>query len=123
MGLFRKHGKHETMSEFRKRMQKSLATTSKQLIWFYAVLGAVWISLSYVLAFMGKDQIAESLSGTVCTVIIGSLVTYLVTSTTENIFKYNDFKGRLPSLPDQSDDANPDEPGEGDVDIGAAEPD
>lgn len=98
MGLFkRKHGKYEDISEFRQRLYRTLATTSKQLVWIYTVFGIIWISLSYLLAFMGKDQIAESLSSTVCNVIIGSLSVYLITSTTENIFKYNDFGGKLPS--------------------------
>ena len=88
------------MSVFRERMAKTLATTSKQLIWFFSINGAIWIWCSYILAFMGKDQVVESLSSTVCTVIIGTLVAYLVTSTVENVFHYNDFGGRLPSKPE-----------------------
>lgn len=44
-----------------------------RLLW----LGCLWITLSYVLAFLGKDQIAESLSQTVATVIIATILGYL----------------------------------------------
>ena len=44
-----------------------------RLLWF----GCIWISLSYVLAFLGREQIAESLSTTVATVIIATILGYL----------------------------------------------
>lgn len=42
---------------------------------------------------MGKDQIAESLSSNVCTVIIGQIIAYFLTKTVENVFKNNNFGG------------------------------
>ena len=102
----RKKGKYEEtpltekeMSQFKMRLYRTLATTSKQLIWFYAINGVAWIWCSYILAFLGKEQIAEALSSTVCEVIVGTSITYLVTSTVESVFKYNDFNGRLKSKP------------------------
>lgn len=96
MGLFRKKAKpkhaeitEKELSQFQLRLYKTLATTSKQLIWFFAINGVLWIWCSYILAFIGKEQIAESLSSTVCQVIIGTCVAYLVTSTVENVSKYN----------------------------------
>lgn len=47
-----------------------------RLLWF----GCIWISLSYVLAFLGAVQIAESLSSTVATVIIATILGYLCKS-------------------------------------------
>ena len=47
-----------------------------RLLWF----GCIWISLSYVLAFLGMEQIAESLSETVATVIIATILGYLCKS-------------------------------------------
>ncbi len=44
-----------------------------RLLW----LGCVWITLSYVLAFLGAMQIAESLSSTVASVIIATVLGYL----------------------------------------------
>ncbi|MBQ8249065.1 MAG: hypothetical protein IJY93_04185 [Clostridia bacterium] len=47
-----------------------------RLLWF----SCIWISLSYVLAFLGKEQIAESLSETVATVIVATVLGYLCKS-------------------------------------------
>ena len=47
-----------------------------RLLW----LGCVWITLSYVLAFLGAVQIAESLSSTVASVIIATILGYLCKS-------------------------------------------
>lgn len=103
MNLLKKDkGKREItkkeLTQFQMRLYKTLATTSKQLIWLFAINGVIWIWCSYVLAFLGKDQIAESLSSTVCQVIIGTVGAYLVTSTIENVFKFNTFGGRIPTI-------------------------
>ena len=47
-----------------------------RLLWF----GCICISMSYVLAFLGKEQIAESLSETVATVIIATIIPYFCKS-------------------------------------------
>ena len=81
------------MSIFKKtgdRLHNALGTTTKQLIWFYTINGTAMIWCSYVLAFMGKDQIAEALSSNVCTVVIGQIGFYLVSKTVENVFQYNE---------------------------------
>lgn len=44
-----------------------------RLLWF----GCFWITLSYILAFIGAVQIAESLSSTVATVIVSTILGYL----------------------------------------------
>lgn len=93
MSLLRKKKKKETPGAFASALAKTLATTSKQLVWVYAINSVLWIWCSYLLAFMNKYQIAETLSSTVCTIVIGQLAFYLVTSTVENIFKYNDIFG------------------------------
>lgn len=79
--------------EYRKKaFRNTLASTSKQLLWMFSINGVLWIWCSYVLAFMDKVQIAESLSSNVCTVVLGQIGFYLISKTTENIFKYNEFK-------------------------------
>lgn len=73
----------------------NLMSTTKQLVWLFSINGILWIWCSYVLAFMDKIQIAESLSSNVCTVVIGQMAMYLITKTVENVFRYNDkFGGR-----------------------------
>lgn len=86
----RKEKRAMTSEKIRQRLVNNLMTTTKQLIWFYTINGTIWIYCSYVLAFQGRDQIAESLSSNVCTVIIGSIGFYLISKTVENVFRYND---------------------------------
>ena len=71
----------------------NLMSTTKQLIWLFSINGILWIWCSYILAFMDKIQIAESLSSNVCTIVIGQMAMYLVTKTVENVFRYNDKLG------------------------------
>jgi len=80
-------------SRFANALAKSFATTSKQLVWVYTINGIAWIWCSYILAFMGREQIAEALSSNVCSVVIGQIGFYMVTKTIENIFKYNNVIG------------------------------
>lgn len=65
-------------------------TTSKKIVWFLLINGILWVWASYLLAYLGKDQIAESLSSTICTVILGDVIGYFIKSTIENISKYTD---------------------------------
>lgn len=48
----------------------------------------VWVYLSYVLALLGRTDIAEQLSITVVKVIIYTFIPYLCKALFENIFKY-----------------------------------
>lgn len=75
------------------QMLNTLCTTSKQLVWLFSINGILWIWCSYVLAFLDKDQIAESLSSSVCTIVLGQIGMYLISKTIENVFKYNNFGG------------------------------
>lgn len=49
-------------------------------------IGMMWCS--YILAWFGRGDIAESLSQTIATTVIGVTIPYLVTKTIENISKY-----------------------------------
>ena len=49
-------------------------------------IGMMWFS--YVLAWYGKTDIAESLSNTVASSIVAVVIPYLITKTIENISKY-----------------------------------
>ncbi len=44
--------------------------------------------LSYVLAWFGKTDIAEELSKTIVTAVIGVVIPYLITKTIANVSKY-----------------------------------
>ena len=49
-------------------------------------IGMMWCS--YVLAWHGKETIAESLSNTVASSIVAVVIPYLITKTIENVSKY-----------------------------------
>lgn len=97
MFFFKRKGKRikipESRAAFYDRLARTLATTSKQLIWILTINGILWIWTSYILAFIGREQIAESLSTNVCTVVLGGIVTYIISSAVTNIFRYNEKLG------------------------------
>lgn len=78
--------KKRRRNRFRKQ-RKWLNTFTKiaiTAILFFALLD---LQLTYVLAFMGKDQIAESLSSDIATTIVGVMVGYFLKSLFETFFE------------------------------------
>lgn len=72
-----------------------------RLLWF----GCIWITWSYVLATIGKDSIAESLSQTVAKVIIATVISYMTKAFFETYSeKHNELKRQ--ELTHDSDDIN-----------------
>ena len=61
-------------------LERKKTTFTKKWVSRLLWLGCVWITLSYVLAFIGAVQIAESLSSTVASVIIATILGYLCKS-------------------------------------------
>jgi hypothetical protein len=53
--------------------------------------GTIWIYLSYLLAYVGKEEIAETLSKTVVIEILGITIIYAVKSLCENLSKNNNW--------------------------------
>lgn len=51
-------------------------TTTKRLVWLCVVNGICWVWCSYLLAYLGRTAIAESLSRTAITEIIGVVLVY-----------------------------------------------
>ena len=64
-------------------------TTMKKIVWVCLVNGFVWVWCSYILAYLDKPQIAESLSQVAVTEIIGVTLAYAVKSVVENLSKNN----------------------------------
>ena len=63
--------------------------TTKRVIWVCLLNGIAWVWCSYVLAYMDKVQIAESLSQVAVTEIIGVVLAYCIKSSVENLSKNN----------------------------------
>lgn len=51
-------------------------TTTKRLVWFCVGNGIAWVWCSYILAFLGRYAIAESLSTAAVTEILGVVLVY-----------------------------------------------
>lgn len=66
-------------------------TFMKVMTFIVIIHGIIMVTLSYVLAFMDKITIAENLSQTVVTEIVGPFTVYGITKTIENVSKYNDW--------------------------------
>ena len=68
--------------------------TMKRIIWVCLLNGIAWVWCSYILAWMDKVQIAESLSQVAVTEIIGVVLAYALKSAVENLSKYNRWPDR-----------------------------
>lgn len=66
-------------------------TTTKLVVWACLFNGFAWVWCSYLLAYLGRAEIAESLSKVAITEIIGVVLVYSVKSLAENISKNNDW--------------------------------
>ena len=61
----------------------------KVIVLFCLCNGIAWVWCSYILAWQGKEQIAESLSQVALTEIIAVVVVYAAKSVFENLSKNN----------------------------------
>lgn len=62
---------------------KEKVQCTKLITGIILAVGFLFIQESYILAFLGKEQIADGLSQTVATVIIGTVLGYLIKSYSE----------------------------------------
>ena len=67
--------------------KKWLQTFSTKAVAIILVVSLIDLQLSYVLAFMGKEQIAESLSSEIASVIVGVMVGYFMKALFETFFE------------------------------------
>ena len=70
-------------------MTKKEKTTSKAVVWCCLLNGVAWVWCSYLLAYLGRSEIAESLSKVALTEIVAVVFTYSVKSLFENLSKNN----------------------------------
>lgn len=66
---------------------KWLATFSKKAVALILVVSLIDLQLSYILAFMGKEQIAETLSSTITETIVGVMLGYFLKALFETFFE------------------------------------
>ena len=83
-----------------KRFKKEKMETTKKVIWICLINGFAWVWCSYVLAYLDKVQIAESLSQVAVTEIIGVVLAYCIKSAVENLSKNNHWPDKQLPSPD-----------------------
>ena len=64
-----------------------LKTFTKKSVTAILVAALLDLQLSYILAFMGKDQIAEQLSSTIVEMVIGVMLGYFLKALFETFFE------------------------------------
>ncbi len=64
-------------------------TTMKKVVWVCLGNGIAWVWCSYLLAYLKREDIAESLSNTAVKEIVGVVLVYAVKSLIENLSKNN----------------------------------
>ena len=67
---------------------------SKKIICWYLGNSTIWIYFSYALAFLGKEEIAESLTKQIVVSIAAVFIPYAAKSVFENLSKHNSWPDR-----------------------------
>ena len=73
----------------------------KVIVWVCLLNGLAWVWCSYILAWMGREQIAESLSQVALTEIIGVVLVYAIKAAVENLSKNNSWPDKQPPSSDE----------------------
>ena len=85
---------------FKKLREAWVDTYTKRIVTLITVNAIGWVWASYILAYLGRYQIAENLAREVVTAIIAVVLTYSVKSLAENVSK-NGFKGKQAKTEDK----------------------
>ena len=75
----------------RKGAREKRGETMKAVVWFCVVNGCGWVWCSYLLAYLGRAEIAQSLSQVALTEIVAVVLAYALKSLTENLSKHNNW--------------------------------
>ena len=84
-----KHQKPALVLTRRRRnsYRRWLSTFTKRAVAAILVVSLIDLQLSYVLAFMGEAQIAESLSSTIASTVVGVMLGYFLKALFETFFE------------------------------------
>lgn len=83
---------------------KWLQTFSKRAVAIILVVSLIDLQLSYILAFMGKEQIAETLSSEIASVIIGVMLGYFMKALFETFFEKREERLNKSSSQDETEE-------------------
>ena len=79
-----------------------LKTFTKKAVAIILVVSLVDLQLSYVLAFMGQVQIAESLSSTIASTVVGVMLGYFFKALFETFFEKREERLKPESEPEEN---------------------
>lgn len=100
-------GTMTTSDNTSKKVKDSFSTYTKRIVSLILIFCIICMVLTYILAFMGRDQIAESLSTTIAQTILGTILGYMLKSYNESKqIENNTFKKAelIASIDDFDDD-------------------
>lgn len=85
--------------------KKWLTTFTKTAVTVILVVCLLDLQLSYVLAFMGREIIAESLSSTIAETVIGVMIGYFIKALFETFLEEREkrLRGKDPESSDEDD--------------------
>lgn len=75
----------------RKGARERRQETMKGILWFCVVNGCGWVWCSYLLAYLGRIEIAQDLSKVALTEIVAVVAAYTGKSLMENLSKHNNW--------------------------------
>ena len=84
--------------------KKWLQTFSKKAVAIILVVSLIDLQLSYILAFLGKERIAESLSSEIANVIVGVMLGYFMKALFETFFEKREERLNKSSLPNEKEE-------------------
>ena len=73
------------------RTKRAKTETMKAVVWFCLCNGCAWVWCSYLLSYLGRAEIAESLSQVALTEIVAVVLAYAIKSVVENLSKNNNW--------------------------------
>lgn len=77
---------------------------SKLIVAWLVLNGTIWIYLSYALAYLGRAEIAETLSKTIVVEILGVVLVYSLKALLENLSKNNAWPDKTENVINQDRD-------------------
>lgn len=83
--------------------KKWLQTFSKKAVAIILAVSLIDLQLSYILAYLGKEQIAESLSSEIASVIIGVMTGYFMKALFETFFEKREERLKRNSQTDETE--------------------
>lgn len=88
----------------KRKISEWLETFTKKAVAAILICSLVDLQLCYLLAFLGKEQIAESLSSTIATSVIGVMIGYFLKALFETFLEKREDRMKREALKEEKTD-------------------